>query len=269
MSQPTILLADNDETFLQIASEFIERNGYKVICVTNSANARSVLERIPVALAILDYRLEKDEDERDKSGLSLARTTIDLRVPKIILTKFDRSDYAVESLRPDKGEAAAADFVVKQSGLEKLLEAINRVLVRSQVFLCYAKPDREEVMSLYNSLIQAGFAPWMDKKHLQGGERWQTMIRKAIRASDFFVVCISKRSVNRRGFMQREIRLALEIWDEKLEDDIYIIPVRLEDCEITHERLVELQWVDLFRPGGFSQLVHAIRTGTKRRFQHS
>jgi len=224
---------------------------------------------MPVALAIIDYRLEKDDDERDKSGLSLARSTKELCVPKIILTKFDRSDYAVEALRPDKGEALAVDFVVKQSGLDKLLEAIDRVLIRRQVFLCYASPDREKVTSLYNDLIRAGFVPWMDKKRLQGGEKWQTMVRRAIRTSDFFIVCISKKSINRRGFMQREIRIALEIWDEKLEDDIYIIPVRLEDCEITHERLTELQWIDLFKPEGFSQLVQAIRTGTDRRLQHS
>ena len=33
-------------------------------------------------------------------------------------------------------------------------------------------------------------------------------------------------SVNQRGFLQSEIRQALEVWKEKLPDDIYLIPVR-------------------------------------------
>jgi len=266
---PTILLADNDETFLQNAREFIESRGYQVICATTSAAAKDILENVPIALAILDYRLDNDDDERDKSGLKLAQETMNLNVPKIILTRFDKYEYAVESLRPGKEGTVAIDFVVKQDGLEKLLDAVERTLTKARVFLCYANPDKEKILSLYNALIGVGFAPWMDKKQLQGGERWEGAIRRTIRTSDFFVVCLSNKSVNRRGFMQREIRFALDVWDEKLEDDIYMIPARLEDCVITHEKLRELQWVDLFKPDGFGRLVQAIRTGTRRRFQQA
>jgi hypothetical protein len=105
----------------------------------------------------------------------------------------------------------------------------------------------------------------MDKKHIDGGEKWEVAIRRAIRSSDFFVVCLSKNSVNRRGFMQKEIKIALDIWEEKLEDDIYMIPIKLEECIIAHEKLLELQWVELYKSDGFPRLIKAIKEGSKRR----
>jgi DNA-binding response OmpR family regulator len=267
MTKPAILLADNDLDFLKISQEFLERHGYRVIPVSDPIEAQHVLEQEPVALAILDFRLVNDEDEYDRSGLNLARDTIGASsVPKIILTRFDRYDYARESLRPwhGGGKAVAIDFVTKQEGLETLLESIRHALSQTKIFLCYARPDENQVRELYEKLSSAGFTPWMDKKCIFGGQKWEIAIRRAIREADFFVACISQRSINRRGFIQKEIRMALSIWDEKLEDDIYLIPIRLEDCEVTHERLRELQWIDMFRPRGFQKLVQAIRTGVER-----
>jgi CheY-like chemotaxis protein len=268
MLTPLILLADNDEVFLQNAREFLEHRGYRVICATNPLRAREIITQAQIALAVLDYRLIDDRDERDKSGLILVRAMMTTNhVPKIILTKFDRYDYAVESLKPIKGDIAAVDFIVKQEGLERMLQAIEHILVKACIFLCYARPDQEKVAALYEDLAVAGFVPWMDMKSIQGGEKWEVAIRHAIRRADFFVACLSNNSINRRGFMQREIRLALNIWDEKLEDDIYLIPARLEDCDVAHERLQEIQWVDLFKPDGFLRLNQAIRTGIGRGLQ--
>lgn len=271
MLRPAILLADNDLDFLRISQEFLEKQGYRVIPVSNPTEAQRVLEQEPVALAILDFRLVDDKDEYDKSGLNLARGVIGTSsVPKIILTRFDRYDYARESLRPwHGGKAVAIDFVTKQEGLEALLKSIQQALFQAKTFLCYARPDESQVRELYEKLASAGFTPWMDKECIVGGEKWEVAIRRAIREADFFVVCISERSTNRRGFIQKEIRMALSIWDEKLEDDIYLIPVRLEDCEVTHERLRELQWIDMFRPRGFQRLMQATRTGVQRRDQAS
>ena len=266
MPRPVILLADNDPIFLRICHEFLETWGYRVLPVSDPAEAQSVLEQVAVALAVLDFRLVDDEDEHDRSGLHLARDVIGISsVPKIILTGFGRYDYARESLLPwHRGGAGAIDFVAKQEGLQALLESIERALLPARIFLCYARPDECQVRQLYEELGSSGFTPWMDQECIVGGEKWETAIRRAIRGADFFVACISRSSVNRRGFMQKEIRMALSIWDEKLEVDIYLVPVRLEDCEVTHERLRELQWINLFRPGGFQKLVRAIRTGVER-----
>ena len=134
----------------------------------------------------------------------------------------------------------------------------------AQVFLSYARPDAEKVESLYQKLSNARFKPWMDKKDILPGEIWQFCIRKAIRHSDFFLVCLTANSIDKRGWIQREIKQALDIWQEKLDSDIYLIPARLEDCEVPGS-LRDFQWVNLFEEDGWTQLVKAIQEGMERR----
>lgn len=132
-----------------------------------------------------------------------------------------------------------------------------------QIFISYAREDYETVEQLYNRLQYAGYKPWMDKKDILPGERWESSIDKAIRDSDFVLICISNKSVNKRGFLQREIKDALDLWREKLEDDIFLIPVRLEDCNVP-ESLKEFQWIDLYNSNEWILLLKAIHEGTKR-----
>jgi len=138
---------------------------------------------------------------------------------------------------------------------------------RTQIFLCYARRDRERVEALYQELSDAGFKPWMDTKNILPGEKWKVTIERAIRQSDFFLSCLSANSVNRRGFIQKEIRQALDIWQEMLDSDIYLIPVRIEKCKIP-DSLLDFQCVDLFEDSGWTDLVRAIRVGMKRRQIH-
>jgi len=138
------------------------------------------------------------------------------------------------------------------------------VKATTQIFLSYAREDEEKVKNLHQQLSDARFKPWMDKKDILPGEIWQSCIQKAIQRSDFFLACLSAKSVKKRGFLQKEIEDALNIWLEKLEDDIYLIPVRLEDCEVP-ERLRKFQWVNLFEEDGWMRLVQAIQVGMERR----
>jgi hypothetical protein len=140
----------------------------------------------------------------------------------------------------------------------------SKVRATAQVFLSYAREDRGKVESLYQKLSDAGFNPWMDTKGILPGENWKLAIQKAIQDSDFFLACLSANSVSKRGFVQREIRDALNIWQEKLDSDIYLIPVRLEDCKVT-ESLSDFQWVNLFEEDGWARLVKAIQVGMERR----
>lgn len=133
-----------------------------------------------------------------------------------------------------------------------------------QIFLSYVHKDEEIVKDLYQKLSKAGFKPWMDKKDIVPGEKWRDSISRAIKNSDFFLICLSLNSVNRRGFLQKEIRQALEICQELLDSDIYLIPGRLEDCTVP-ESLHEFQAVDLFRKEGWTRLLSAIQKGMEQR----
>lgn len=131
---------------------------------------------------------------------------------------------------------------------------------QTRIFLSYARKDIGLVNDLYNRLQQAGFSPWQDSKDIYPGEVWKDALIRAIHEAPFFLACLSNNSVNKRGVIQEEIKEALQMWRQKLDDDIYFIPVRLEECQVP-EALAKFQWVDLFEEGGFSKLTQALRRG--------
>ncbi|WP_277982275.1 toll/interleukin-1 receptor domain-containing protein [Sphingomonas faeni] len=96
------------------------------------------------------------------------------------------------------------------------------------IFFSYASPDRERVMPYYAFLADRGLNVWIDHKKLLGGQQWDYELRKALDRAAIIIMFVSDNSVNRRGYVQREIRLALTKIEEKLISDIYIIPVLLD-----------------------------------------
>jgi hypothetical protein len=96
-----------------------------------------------------------------------------------------------------------------------------------RIFISYAQQDLEQVERLYKRLTRAGFNPFLDQKSTLVGQKWEQSIRRAIRNSDLFLACLSKESVDRRGMIQKELKQALDILQEKLDEDVYLIPVRL------------------------------------------
>lgn len=130
-------------------------------------------------------------------------------------------------------------------------------------FISYTRLDKVFVEQLYDRLKDAGFSPWMDTKNILPGEDWKRAITQAIRTSTFFLACLSKNSVRKRGVIQEKLNEALDIWKQKLHDDIYLIPVRLDECDVP-ESLKKFQWVDLFSEEGFEKLTQAITAGIKR-----
>jgi hypothetical protein len=134
----------------------------------------------------------------------------------------------------------------------------------AQIFLSYAREDESRVRKLQERLSQFGISSWMDVEDILGGENWSNAIKEAIKRADFFLVCLSVHSVNKRGWVQKERRDALEILRGMLDEDIYLIPVRLEECDIP-DNLSQYQAVDLFRADGFNKLIEAIKAGSERR----
>jgi hypothetical protein len=101
--------------------------------------------------------------------------------------------------------------------------------VKALIFLTYASPDKERVLDYYAYLEEAGFSIWMDCKQLKAGQKWDHAIRTAFDKASIIVAFVSENSYQRRGYVQRELALALRKLEEKLPDDIYIIPVMLDE----------------------------------------
>ena len=71
-----------------------------------------------------------------------------------------------------------------------------------------------------------------------------------VRNSHAVIILLSKAAVSSEGFFHSEIKLALDTAAEKPESTIFIIPVRINDCEVP-EMLKKYQYVDYF--GGQEQ----------------
>ena len=134
-----------------------------------------------------------------------------------------------------------------------------------KIFLAYAHEDEEKVQALYSKLSAAGFKPWMAAKDILPGEQWEVSIQNAIRGADFCLVLLSK-SAGKRGFLQNEIRRAMDVRETRLARDIYLIPARLEECEVP-EILRAFHRVDLFMDKGWDRLIQAIHVGLEQRSQ--
>lgn len=119
---------------------------------------------------------------------------------------------------------------------------------RLRVFLCHASQDKPAVRELYNRLTsEKWIEPWLDEENLLPGQDWELEIEKALDNSDAVIVSLSTRSVSKEGYVQKELRVVLDIALEKPEGTIFVLPVRLDDCE-RPRRLRPLHGVDYFPP---------------------
>jgi hypothetical protein len=117
---------------------------------------------------------------------------------------------------------------------------------RIRVFLAYAAEDRATVKHLYDKLQEAGFEPWMDIAKLMPGQNWPRAIQQAIEVTDFILVNFSHRSVGKRGYFQRELRHALDVAERMPLNEIFLVPVRMSECEVPDEIARTTQYIDLF-----------------------
>ena len=101
--------------------------------------------------------------------------------------------------------------------------------VAHTVFISYAAPDRGRVTPYFELLSQRGLSVWMDHVAIKGGQNWDFEIQRAFSKASIVVAFISSHSTNRRGYVQRELKAAIDKLTEKLIDDIYLIPVLLDD----------------------------------------
>lgn len=135
-----------------------------------------------------------------------------------------------------------------------------------KVFMSYASENIEQARRLYQELSAVrGVEAWFDKESLMPGMKWRPAIRKAIREANYFLALLSSSASSRRGFVHKEMKEALEILDEFPEDQTYIIPARLDDCQPPFDELREIHHVDLFPQweAGVERLLRVIRPATE------
>jgi hypothetical protein len=129
------------------------------------------------------------------------------------------------------------------------------------VFIAYAQEDRAKAKKLFRALEAAGVNPWMDCQRLLAGQNWPRAIERTIEISDFFLGCFSSNSVSKRGQFQSELAFALNVATSFPQDELFFIPVRLNDCELPLRISSTTHYVDLFPnwERGLRKLICALR----------
>lgn len=117
---------------------------------------------------------------------------------------------------------------------------------KPRVFIAYVEEDLPFARKLYRAFEDNGFRPWLDKKRLMPGQNWPRAIETAIQTSDFFVACFSRRATSKRGSFHSELRYALFCAAKVPLDEIFLIPIRLDDCDVPNRISKQIQYLDLF-----------------------
>jgi hypothetical protein len=186
----------------------------------------------------------KNEVALDKELPALERTTTNsprLCPFKIVNIAYpNKNTFVVDFDKPF--ESASLPSLNYQ---DKVTESKSRSL---KVFLCHTTGDKPAVRALYKHLRVDGVDAWLDEEKLLPGQNWQDEISKAVKESDVVIICLSNNSITKEGYVQKEIKFALDVADEKPDGTIYIIPIRLEHC-VVPQKLNKLQWADLYFDG--------------------
>lgn len=121
-------------------------------------------------------------------------------------------------------------------------------------FLSYVREDTAEVDALQQTLEAAGIRVWRDTQDLWPGEDWRAKIRQAITDDALvFLACFSSRGVSKpKSYQNEELVLAVDEIRRRRPDEPWLIPVRLDECDISDRdlgggrTLSSLQRVDLY-----------------------
>jgi hypothetical protein len=129
---------------------------------------------------------------------------------------------------------------------------------QKQGFLIYAHSDKQAVRELYEFLIRNHVNVWLDEKQLLPGQNWRYQIRQKILRSDFVVICLSRQFNTEGGFRHEEVKIALTKAKAIAEEEIFLIPVRLEACDLPTP-LGNWHCVDLFEVNGYRKLLRVLK----------
>jgi hypothetical protein len=113
-------------------------------------------------------------------------------------------------------------------------------------FLCYAKENSTAVREFRERLkAEDWIDPWFDEEDILPGQMWEGSVVEAVHNSHAVIIFLSSTAVRTEGFFHKELKLALDAAAEKPDGTIFIIPIRLDACDVP-ERLKPYQYVDYF-----------------------
>ncbi|MBN1641804.1 MAG: response regulator transcription factor [Anaerolineae bacterium] len=148
MSKAIVLLADNDPDYRESLRLLLELEDYAVVEVDSVQTAEAALAEADPAhagrqidLVLADLRLTDHKNDRDFSGLLVAKAASARGIPCIVITQYDTVEATRHALRARGAAPLAEDLVPKRDGPQAVMDAIEVVLGRRPKGPIDAPPD--------------------------------------------------------------------------------------------------------------------------------
>ena len=125
------------------------------------------------------------------------------------------------------------------------------------IFLCSDSADQSRVEAIYDRLLEEGLTPWMSARDLLAGQKARIARERVLSSARFVIIFFSRQSFGKRGDIQRQYKQVLDILDEIPDNEIFLIPVRLDDCNVPAD-FADIHSADLYREHGFDQIIKTI-----------
>src|SRR5512147_2448147 len=120
-----------------------------------------------------------------------------------------------------------------------------------QVFICYARADKEFAAHLVEDLADYEIKLWMDVRSIPHGANWDLEVQKGLDSSDMMLVLLSPPAVASQNVADE--------WSYFIEKGKPIVPLLIAPCDVPF-RLSRRQHVDFTGDYalGFQQLLTSI-----------
>jgi len=243
-----ILIIENDKLWCEYLFKLLKKYGYDEILISSTwKEAFSIIQEKNPFKIILDLHLGNSIED----GFFL----LDLMLKHNIEIQTMVFSYSsdIKGITGDCYKYMFVKEVIPKTRVCEFSNKINKFLKfesyqknQKQIFISYAKEDFDIAHRLYKDLKKDGFIPWIDKEDLIPGQNWKVVISDAIAKSSYFIAIISLNSISKKGYVQKELKIALDIVDEFPSSEIFIIPVRIENCTPSDQKLCNYHWADLF-----------------------
>lgn len=141
-----------------------------------------------------------------------------------------------------------------------------------KIFISHAEQNFDTALTIYHELKRAGLEPWMADEDILPGQKRGDARLNALQDSSYFLALISFDTITEKGFLKGRLKTDMDMLEENPpSESIFIIPVRLDDCEISDEYLKKLKPADLFRSfeEGIGKLVEAIKRESKTLYKNT
>ncbi len=268
MDNRKVLVVEDDPSVVVFIVDNLEVLGYDVSIARDGKDGLAKAQALIPDLIILDVMMPEMDGFEVCQNLKTSTKT--KNIPILMLTakgqiqdkvmgfNVGADDYLSKPYEKDEFESRVKALLRRPI----IISNMDDINLSSSLFLSYARSDLYQVEKIYELLLNQGFNPWMDIHNIIGGEDWHHAIYNAIDNSKLFILILSNNSVTRQGMIVKEVKRALDKWNGMSPGNIFVIPIRLDNCPIP-ELIKHLQVADWEDGKGIDKLLKAIKVGLK------